>query len=121
MRLLPKIHHRLISPPTQTRTNGSTVEKTVKNIHKSVYQDLINLETKYRVGIVSIILAEKESKNKWLAFELHGKISLDLLINPTYKTFGNDAFSKELIAILKKHNLSLVQLIVSQETSIDNI
>lgn len=90
----------------------------MKNIHKSVYQDLINLETKHNIGIVSIILAEKESKNKWLAFELHGKISLDLLINPTYKTFSNDTFSKELIKILQKHRLSLVQLIISHNTEI---
>ena len=78
------------------------------------YKKLQQLETDLGIGIVSVIVKDKQHPYESYAFELNGVLDINLIIQPNY--MGPDSkILKELTILSNKYNLELRQVIISNK------
>lgn len=78
------------------------------------YKKLQQLETDLGIGIVSVIIQDKQSPHENYAFELNGVIDINLIIRPNYIS-KDSKILKELTTLADKYNLELRQVIISNK------
>lgn len=84
-----------------------------------LYRKLEELEERYNIGIVSVLVREKGFPDKRYSFSLHGVITIDILINPNY-TCEDNPLLKDIKELMDNNNLELIQLISSSKRTNKN-
>ncbi len=78
------------------------------------YKQLQQLEAEQGIGIVSVIVQEKQSPYESYAFELNGVIDISFIVHPNYMD-ADCRILKELTTLANKYNLQLKQVIISNK------
>jgi len=78
------------------------------------YKELQQLETDLDIGIVSVIVQEKQSPHESYAFELNGVIDISFIMRPNYMDTDSKIL-KKLTKLTNKYDLQLKQVIISNK------